>query len=147
MGFDTRTDRPTAIAALDHVNIRSHDLDACRCFYVQALGFEEGFRPPFALPGLWLYAAGLPLVHVVATASDTEAGSGNIDHIAFRAHDYETFTARLRDHGIAFEDRAVPAMALHQVFCLDPHGIKLEFNFEGRDRPVATLRRERDEAG
>ena len=33
-------------------------------------------------------------------------------------------------------------MDLHQLFCFDPHGIKVEFNFEGQDRPWKTLEKE-----
>ena len=36
----------------------------------------------------------------------------------------------------------IPGMDLHQLFCFDLHGIKVEFNFEGQDRPWKTLEKE-----
>ena len=44
--------------------------------------------------------------------------------------------------GIKYEDREIPGMDLHQLFCFDPHGVKGEFNFEGQDRPWKTLEKE-----
>ena len=40
---------------------------------------------------------------------------------------------------------SVPGMDLYQVFCFDSHGIKIEFNFEGQDRPFSILSREHKE--
>ena len=137
------TARRANVAALDHVNIVTEDVEACRRFYVDVLGFEEGFRPPFDTPGLWLYLGEVPALHIVEVREAAPRNSGSIDHIAFRARNFDEFAARLEAHGIVYEDCAVPAMALHQIFCHDPHGIKIELNFEGRERPWATLEAER----
>ena len=142
MAIDLRTGKLAEVATLDHVNIRTDDLDACRRFYVDALGFEEGIRPNFNSRGMWLYVGGAPVIHVVEVVEARSKNSGSIDHIAFRAHNFDRFTARLEANGIEYSDRAVPGMDLHQVFCRDPHGIKVEFNFEGQDRPWATIERE-----
>ena len=144
MTLNLRTGKLADVAGLDHVNIRSGDLDACRRFYVDALGFEEGFRPPFNSRGIWLYLDGAPVIHVLEVNEAMPRNSGSIDHIAFRAHNFDKFTARLEANGIDYEDRAVPGMDLHQLFCFDPHGIKVEFNFEGQDRPWTTLEKERE---
>ena len=142
MAINMRTGKLDEIATLDHVNIRTNDLDACRRFYVDALGFEEGYRPEFGVPGLWLYIGGAPVIHIFEVDETLPKNSGTIDHIAFRAHNFEKFTARLRSHGIEYEDLEIPGMELHQLFCFDPHGIKVEFNFEGQDRPWATIEKE-----
>ena len=139
MALNLRTGKLADVATLDHVNIRSHDLEACRRFYVDALGFEEGFRPPFNSRGIWLYLRGAPVIHVLEVNEAMPKNSGTIDHIAFRAHNFDKFAARLKSNGIEFDDRAVPGMELHQLFCYDPHGIKVEFNFEGQDRPWVTI--------
>ena len=142
MALNMRTGKLADISRLDHVNILTNDVDACRRFYVDALGFEEGYRPPFDFPGLWLYLDGAPVIHIIEVAKPLPGNSGNIDHIAFRAHNFDKFAAMLGAKGIAYEDRAVPGMEVHQIFCFDPHGIKVEFNFEGQDRPWATIEKE-----
>ena len=42
--------------SLNHVSIRTSDLEACRRFYVDVLGLAAGPRPDFPFPGVWLYA-------------------------------------------------------------------------------------------
>ena len=145
MALNMRTGKLADIAGLDHVNIRTNDVDACRRFYVDSLGFEEGYRPDFDVPGIWLYLDGAPVVHIIETDESLSESSGSIDHIAFRAHHFDKFTARLKAEGIDYEDREIPGMDLHQLFCFDPHGIKVEFNFEGQDRPWTTIEKEHQE--
>ena len=142
MPLNMKTGKLAEVSSLDHVNILTNDIDACRRFYIDVLGFEEGYRPDFGFPGLWIYIGGAPVVHFIETETSQPANSGTIDHIAFRAHNYEKFTARLKSHKVEFTDHAVPGMDLHQVFCIDPHGIKVEFNFEGQDRPWTVLEQE-----
>ena len=84
-------------------------------------------------------------MHFIQTDKKLPNNSGTIDHIAFRAHNFDKFTARLRDNGIDYEDRPIPGMDLHQLFCFDPHGVKVEFNFEGQDRPWETLEKQHRE--
>ena len=145
MALNMRTGKLADIAGLDHVNIRTNDVAACRRFYVDSLGFEEGYRPDFDVPGIWLYLDGAPVVHIIETSEPVENSSGSIDHIAFRAHHFDKFTARLKAGGIDYEDHEIPGMDLHQLFCFDPHGIKVEFNFEGQDRPWTTIEKEHQE--
>ena len=144
MALDRKTGKLADIASLDHVNISTNDVNACRRFYVRGLGFAEGFRPPSdPTPGLWLYIGNSPVIHIVQVDKPLPKNSGAIDHVAFRAHDFEKFTARLDAHDIKWDDREIPGIDLHQLVCFDPHGIKVEINFEGRDRPWKTLERVR----
>jgi len=131
MALNMETGKLADVASLDHVNILTNDVEACRQFYIDVLGFEEGFRPDFGFPGLWIYLGGAPVVHFIQTKKKQPLNSGTIDHIAFRAHNYEKFAARLKANKVKFNDQSVPGMDLHQIFCFDPHGIKVEFNFEG----------------
>ena len=142
MPLNMKTGKLSQVSSLDHVNIMTNDLDSCRRFYVHILGFEEGYRPDFDFPGLWIYIGGSPVVHFIETEASQPDNSGTIDHVAFRAHNYDKFIARLEEHKVEFISKAVPGMELHQVFCLDPNGIKVEFNFEGQDRPFNTLKQE-----
>ena len=63
--------------AVDHFLVLTDDIDATRDFWCDALGLEVGERPPLEFPGYWLYAGGVPCVHV-AERSAYEAHSERI---------------------------------------------------------------------
>ena len=44
MALNMKTGKLADIASLDHVNILTPNVDQCRKFYVDALGFEHGNR-------------------------------------------------------------------------------------------------------
>ena len=116
MALDMKTGKLADIASLDHVNILTPDIDKCRAFYIDGLGFKEGFRPDFGFPGLWLYLEGAPVLHFIQSDDSLPENSGTIDHIAFRAHNFDKFTARLKTNGIHYEDREIPGMEKQQQF-------------------------------
>ncbi len=39
-----------AISSLDHINIRTAELEQTRAFFREVLGLTEGWRPPFPIP-------------------------------------------------------------------------------------------------
>lgn len=129
---------------LNHVLVMTGDLKATRDFYVDVLGLEDGYRPPFAFPGHWIYLGERAVIHVAELrdyldrgdrapddASDTATGS--IDHIAFEATGLRDMIARLKKHGIAAQHRKVPHLDLHQVFVHDPNGIRIELNYPAHE--------------
>jgi catechol 2,3-dioxygenase-like lactoylglutathione lyase family enzyme len=120
-----------AIEAFEHVNIRSTDVERAREFYVAALGLRVGDRPPFASVGYWLYLGDNPVVHLVQRASGEPgtAGSGNVDHLAFRGVDLDGTRQTLRAAGVEFREAVVPRDNTIQVFLYDPDGLKLELTF------------------
>ena len=132
------------IDTLDHYSIRTTDLEATRRFYTEVMGFEDGPRPPFNFPGAWLYQRGKALVHVVGIdpndleglraylgdkATEPAEGGGAVDHLAFVASNLETVRARIDAAGVAFRERTVPSLNLHQIFVEDPNGVTIELNF------------------
>ena len=50
---------------LEHVNVRTANLDAMVEWYGRMLGMTSGPRPGFSFPGAWLYAGDHPIVHLV----------------------------------------------------------------------------------
>ncbi len=145
-----------ALAKLAHYSIRTHDLEATRRFYVEVMGLRVGFRPPFNFPGLWLYhgddESEFGVVHVIGVDPSGGAGlaeylghrdgeltgTGALDHIAFLATGWAQMRQRCRDHAVAFVERTVPSLHLHQVFIADPSGVTIELNYpagEGQDAP------------
>lgn len=137
------------VGRLDHYSIRTLDIEASRRFYTEVMGFSVGFRPPFRFPGLWLYnGAQYPettgVVHIIGIDRndpqglkdylgdrDPESlqGTGTVDHMAFTATGLGEMRSRLKQHGIAFRERTVPSLGIHQMFFEDPSGVTLELNY------------------
>jgi catechol 2,3-dioxygenase-like lactoylglutathione lyase family enzyme len=127
--------------ALDHLLVLTDDLEATRSFYRDVLGLEDGPRPPLPFPGHWLYAGEAPCIHVADRATyrahartlgldpaDDRHGAGVVDHIAFRATDYDTIVARLDRYGVAAVRNTVEGAGIRQLFVRDPNGVTVEIN-------------------
>lgn len=145
------------VGKLDHYSIRTPEVEASRRFYTEVMGFAVGFRPPFKFPGIWLYnGAQYPettgVVHIIGIdPNDPQGlkdylgdrdvtslqGTGTVDHMAFVATGLADMRARLQNHGIAFRERTVPALGIHQVFFEDPSGVTLELNYPAAETAAA----------
>ena len=136
------------IAKLAHYSIRTMDLEASRRFYTDVMNFRVGFRPPFDFPGLWLYFDGdeseYGIVHLIGIdpddpgrlvrylgerSADGMTGTGSVDHLAFLATDWPKMRERCDAHKVAYRQRTVPSLGLHQVFIVDPSGLTVELNY------------------
>lgn len=126
-----------AIAGFNHYNITTSDLARARRFYSEVLGLHEGDRPPFSRPGAWMYLGSQPILHISTGRAPKTQRSDAFDHVAFTATDIEGTRARLRQHGIYFEEYAVPDRELHQLFFRDPDGVEIELQFGGADARAA----------
>ncbi len=119
------------VQRLDHVNVQTHDLAATRDFYVDVIGLRVGERPPFVFPGLWLYDDRVPVIHVIVRdpADTPSAGTGAVDHIAFRAEGLAAMRERVRRLGLDAREAHVPRNGELQIFLTDPNGLKIELTF------------------
>jgi len=136
------------IVKLAHYSIRTMDLEASRRFYTDVMNFRVGFRPPFDFPGLWLYLdddeSEYGVVHLIGIdpddsgrlvrylgerAVDGMTGTGSVDHLAFLATDWLKMRERCKAHKVAYQERTVPSLGLHQVFIVDPSGLTVELNY------------------
>lgn len=121
------------LTELNHVTVRTKEMERTRDFYVTVLGMTVGFRPDLGFPGYWLYVGKTPVVHLVPESAGIGAGpsedTGNFDHVAFLADDYESTCARLRALGLEFRANDVPAARLRQLFLTDPNRVMIELNF------------------
>lgn len=138
---------------LNHFSVRTLDLEASRRFYGEVLGLTVGPRPDFPFPGLWMYRGdhadvANAVVHLIGIDPNAPqglqgylgerdlaglSGSGAVDHIAFFAQSLADTCAHLQGLGVAFRQRTVPSIGLHQLFLDDPDGIVIELNFPARE--------------
>lgn len=114
---------------LDHVNVRTANLDAMVDWYGRVLGMKSGWRPPFAFPGAWLYAGKHPAVHLVGVDASPGGADPRIEHFAFSAEGREAFLARLAADGIATRLLEVPGTDIVQVNIHDPDGNHIHIDF------------------
>ncbi len=134
-----------ALAALDHVTIRTARLGALTDFYTRVLGLEAGKRPPFGFAGAWLYCNGHAALHLVEVADSPEVSAPRIEHFAFRAEgraegragnlaegraeNLAEFLSRLRAFDVAYRTAVVPEFGIRQVHLRDPDGNHIEIAF------------------
>lgn len=124
---------------MNHILVLSDDMTAMRDFFVDAIGLEDGPRPPFPFPGHWLYSEGEPLIHLAARGEDGRraaylgmargTGSGAVDHVAFSGLDLADTQSRLDRAGSRYTVRRVPADGHTQLFVEGPEGLKIELLF------------------
>jgi len=97
-----------SVQGMNHFTVLSDDLEVTKNFYCDLLGLEPG-----------------PL---------HEHRAGVIDHMAFTATDLQGTVAKLEKAGVTYELRRLPkggvGEGLWQLFFDDPHGGKVEFDFD-----------------
>ena len=118
-----------SVSGVDHINIRTADLERCKAFYCGVLGLKEGYRPPFDSPGAWLYAGDAPLVHVSLASDSTKLPKSAVDHFAFSVKGFDGMVKVLEEEKIPFESFKVPDTPARQIFIEDPDGVSVELNF------------------
>lgn len=136
------------LSHIEHFLIAADDLDATRDWYARVLGMQPGPHPDFGFPVHWMYLGGVDVVHIGPSAKHageiqkqylgrtsqaTSAGTGAIDHIAFRAKGLRQMIQHLRAEGVQFNQRRANGQALFQLFFHDPNGIKIELNFDAAE--------------
>src|SRR5882762_2124687 len=128
-----------SVQGMNHFTVLSDDLEVTKQFYCDLLGLEVGPRPNFQFPGWWLYAGDTPVLHVIHRNQLNEVRAGVIDHIAFTATDLRCTCAKLEQAEVTYEIRRLLTGGvrggLWQVFFDDPHGGKVEFDFD-KDEPA-----------
>jgi catechol 2,3-dioxygenase-like lactoylglutathione lyase family enzyme len=113
-----------ALTRLEHVLVLTEDIDGTRDFYRDALGLQVGDRPPLEFPGYWLYAEGVPCIHV----ADREAYTAHSRTLGMPASPPAEGTGALDQNGIVPQRNTVPGIRMRQLFFKDPNGVKIEIN-------------------
>lgn len=123
------------ILGMDHFTIVTDQLQETQKFYEKLLGLECGLRPPFPVPGLWLYANAHPVLHVIAVNDMPNPRRGVLDHMAFFAQGLKEMLDRLDRHAIRYQITRAPGnIRTWQVFFKDPNGVEVELNFAAEEQ-------------
>lgn len=128
------------LAGLEHLLVLTGDLETTKEFWCDVLGLEAGERPDLPFPGYWLYADGVPCVHLAERAAyethaatlDLPPAAGPVDHVAFAADGYGTLAARLTAAGVEAVQNEIPGAGIRQLFVTDPNGVRVELNVRER---------------
>jgi catechol 2,3-dioxygenase-like lactoylglutathione lyase family enzyme len=124
------------IRRLDHVNVRTANLERLIRFYADALGLVAGERPPLGFPGAWLYAGDAPVIHLVGVAEQPQPeGALRLEHFAFSATGLGELTARLERLGIPFKQSRQAGTGNVIVDLHDPDGNRLHVDFPASEAP------------
>jgi catechol 2,3-dioxygenase-like lactoylglutathione lyase family enzyme len=118
------------VEGMNHFTVLTSDVSACKSFYMDLLGLKEGFRPDLGFPGIWLYAGGQPVLHVIAGRPLPPDPRGVLDHMAFTATDLSGTVAKLRARQIQYDLRRQADSGTWQLFCFDPYGALVELDFD-----------------
>ena len=120
---------------LDHVLVLTDDVEATVAFYRDALGLEPGLarRCPSPAPGststaACLHVADRAAYEAHAASFGLEPAGESVDHVAFRADDYEEIAERLAAAGPRRVTNNVPEAGMRQLFVSDPNGVRIELN-------------------
>jgi len=136
------------LSHIEHFLLAADDIDATRDWYARVLGMRSGPHPDFGFPVHWMYLGDVDVVHIGPsaksagenqkkylgrTSQDQGAGTGAIDHIAFRATGLRAMMTQLEKEKITFSRRRANGQALFQLFFYDPNGIKIELNYDAAE--------------
>ena len=115
---------------LDHVTLRTHDLEGTSAFFGIVLGLKPGYRPASIFPGYWLYGGGRAVVHLVPGSGGTVDRTGEtIDHVAYQLTDHDGLRRKLDDLSIPYSRMELPELGERRLFVQTPTGILLELVF------------------
>jgi catechol 2,3-dioxygenase-like lactoylglutathione lyase family enzyme len=122
---------PAMLLALDHVNLRTENVETLRAFYVDVLGLRVGPRPGFSFGGAWLYCGDAPVVHLVEVERRPQpSGELRLEHFALRARGLAEFLERLSAHGVPVSLGFLRDFGVCQVNVRDPDGTHVHIDFQ-----------------
>lgn len=128
---------------IQHVAIRTDDLDATNKFYTEVLGMTLADRPDLPFPGSWLQMGGTQ-IHILAGNAGLDddggftPGSNAVDHLALGAKGFAAYKQKFEDLGLAWRENGIPPFGIWQLFVKDPNGVTIELNFAETEEPAGT---------
>jgi len=120
------------ISKLDHVNVRTTQLETMIAWYQSVLGMHMGARPHFPFPGAWIYAGDSAFVHLVGIEGEPGIGSEvplKVEHFAFSATGLAEFEDKLQKSGESYQRTDLQDIQLVQINVWDPDGNHIHIDF------------------
>jgi len=120
------------LSHIEHYLVAADDMERTRDWYRDVLGMQEGWHPDFGFPVYWMYLDGVDVVHIGRSArhasdnqktylgrlaQDSGAGTGAIDHIAFRARASRRPWRTCAGTRSNFSERRANGQALYSCSC------------------------------
>ena len=125
---------------LQHLVIKTDDIDATVDFWNEVIGSHSVRRPNFNFPGAWLQF-GETMLHLyggeAAQNKDGgyDRGSASIDHVALSANGFDEMRDLLNAKKLDWRQMCIPSFDLWQLFVHDPNGVLVELNFDATKEP------------
>jgi len=123
---------PATVVGLDHLTIRTRDLNTARDFFIRVFDLDERERPKAIqrIPGHWMYANDQPIVHLIGSRGEgSDRAAEAIDHVGIRLTGYAAFRDRLERLGIQYSAMDLPEINERRIFFRTPGGPLLETVF------------------
>lgn len=120
------------IGKLDHVNLRTTQLETMIDWYSNILGMHSGDRPNFPFPGAWMYAGESAAVHLIGIDGAPGLGSEvdlKLEHFAFSATGGAKFEEKLRAIDVQYQRIDLPEINIYQINLWDPDGNHIHVDF------------------
>jgi catechol 2,3-dioxygenase-like lactoylglutathione lyase family enzyme len=122
------------IQRLDHVNVRTANLEGLVRFYTDVLGLHRGERPPLGFPGAWMYAGEHAVIHLVGVEQPPKPeGALALEHFAFSATNLRDFRAHLERLGVDYQPRRQAGTGNVVLNLRDPDGNRLHIDFPAHE--------------
>lgn len=120
------------IQRLDHVNIRTGQLNEMMSWYGEVLGLYPGDRPDFSFGGAWLYAEKAVVIHLIDIGEEAAVGGEanlKLEHFSLAATDIESFESELEASNTPYQRIVLASIGEIQLHMRDPDGNHLHIDF------------------
>lgn len=120
------------LSQLDHVNVRTGNLQLMIEWYTRVLGLKSGARPDFGFPGAWMYLDDKPVVHLIGVDGDGGVGSDHelkLEHFAFRGSSWADFKSVLDSEGATYKLQKIEDFDILQCNIWDPDQNHIHVDF------------------
>jgi catechol 2,3-dioxygenase-like lactoylglutathione lyase family enzyme len=134
------------VKLLEHVNLWTSKMEELASWYERVLGLKRGYRPPFDVPGIWLYIGGIPSIHLLEVKTmppppldPKHQDPPRMEHFCLRATGLKQFLHRLKEEELEYTTLRVPELRVLQVYLFDPEGNHMHIDFPPEEGDEAGL--------